>query len=271
MPVIIDFHTHILPGIDDGCVTIEESLEASAILAAQGVRTVVATPHFLPDHFEASPTVIFEAVSRLQEQLRAADIEIEILPGNEIMVHQGLVDRILGGDMVPIGGKGKYILIELPLSEIPWFAMTTLDHAVELGLTPIVAHPERCLPLHKDAAEIRSWFSKGILAQLDIASLMGHHGTEVQRFAVMLIRNHMIHLVGSDLHGPSTRSRLWTEAVKKITKLGGEEYVRTITSILPGAIIRDQEIRLLVPPPRVTRQLSIRRIANAILGNSRQE
>jgi len=90
MPVIIDFHAHILPGIDDGCATIDESLEAASILAAQGVKTVVATPHFLPDHFETPPSVILGAVSRLQEQLSAAGIEIEIIPGCEIMVHQGL-------------------------------------------------------------------------------------------------------------------------------------------------------------------------------------
>jgi protein-tyrosine phosphatase len=170
--------------------------------------------------------------------------------------------------VVPIGGSGTFVLIEFPLYEMPWFAMTTVDHLVELGYVPIIAHPERCLPLHKEARELRSWFNKGVLTQLDIASLLGQHGSEVQDVAELMVRDHLVHLVGSDLHGPTTRAQLWSEAMRRLARLGGEEYAEIVSRSLPEAILRGDDIRYLVPSPRETKRFSFRRLADALLGNS---
>jgi protein-tyrosine phosphatase len=269
--VIVDFHTHILPGLDDGCATIEESIAAARMLQMHGVGTAVATPHYLPGHFTPDASEISESVDNLQQLLNDEGIDLELLPGAEIMVHQMLAESIRTGLVVPIGGSGTFILVELPLYELPWFAMTTVDHLVELGYVPIIAHPERCLPLHKESHELRSWFSKGVLTQLDIASLIGQHGSDVQRVAEMMIRDHLVHLVGSDLHGPNTRARLWTEAMRRITRLGGEDYAETVARALPNAILKGENIKFLVPSPRETKRFSIRRLADALLGNSLKE
>lgn len=266
--MIVDFHTHILPGLDDGCATIEESLTAARMLQRHGVGTAVATPHYLPGYFTADASEIGASIENLQQLLTNEGIDLELLPGHEIMVHQTLAESIRMEQVVPIGGSGKFILVEFPLYELPWFAMTTVDHLVELGYIPIIAHPERCLPLHKEARELRSWFYKGVLTQLDIASLVGQHGSDVQHVAEMMIRDHLVHLVGSDLHGPTARAQLWTEAMRRIVRLGGEEYAETVARSLPKAILKGEDIKFLVPSPRETKRFSIRRLADALLGNS---
>ncbi len=264
---MIDFHSHILPGMDDGCATTEEALQAARALVEQGIQTLVASSHYLPGHYELTPDMLLSATRDLQQTLDDAGIVIRLIPGCEIMVHQGMTERLLKGDLLTIADQHTYALVEFPLHEIPWFSMSVLEHMVESGITPIVAHPARYYLLHRDTEEIRSWYCKGILAQLDIASLFGLHGSDVQRFAELLIRNHLVHLLGSDLHGPSSRVRLWKDAVKKVVKLGGEEYFHVISETLPRMILRGEDIRLLVPSPRRIKTFSIRRIANAILGN----
>jgi protein-tyrosine phosphatase len=266
--VIVDFHTHILPGLDDGCATSEESVDAARMLRSQGVSTVVATPHYLPGHFTPVAAEVRSSTEKLRLLLTDEGIDLELLPGHEIMVHRTLAESIRTQLVLPIGGSGTFVLVEFPLYELPWFAMTTIDHLVELGYVPIIAHPERCLPLHKESRELRSWFHKGVLTQLDIASLMGQHGSDVQHVAEMMIRDHLVHLVGSDLHGPTTRAQLWTETIRRIARLGGQEYAETVSCTLPKAILTGEDIRFLVPSPRETKKFSIRRLADSLLGNS---
>ena len=265
---MIDFHSHILPGIDDGCATMEESIQAARVLQEQGILTVVATPHHLPGHYETSPDTIRSGVQELEARLYADGIHLALVPGCEIMIHRGITERILNGELMTISGMGNYALVEFPPHEIPWYAISVMEHMVESGITPILAHPERYNMLHRDLDEPRTWYFKGILAQLDIASLFGLHGSDVQRYAELMVRNHLIHLLGSDLHGPISRVNLWRDVPKKIIRLGGEDYFKSISTTLPHTILEGRDIRTLVPPPRYVKSFSLRRLAHAFLGNS---
>ena len=265
---MIDIHSHILPGIDDGCATMDESIQAARLLAEQGVTILVATPHFLPGHYESTPPIIESAIHELIARLHAEGIDLTIVPGCEIMIHQGITERLVNGELMTIGGTGQYALVEFPPHEIPWFAISVMEQMVESGITPILAHPERYDMLHRDLVEPRTWYFKGILAQLDIGSLFGLHGSDCQRYAELMIRNHLIHLLGSDLHGPFSRANLWRDVSKKIIKLGGEDYFGRISVTLPRAILEGGDIRTLVPQPRFVKSFSLRRLAHAFLGNT---
>lgn len=265
---VIDIHSHILPGLDDGCATMDESIQSARILQQQGISTLIATPHYLPGHYETTPDIIRSAVRELDKRFRTEGIRLNLLPGCEIMIHQGITERILAGELMTVGDGGTYALVEFPPYEIPWYAISVLEHMVESGITPILAHPERYTMLHRDLDEPRTWYFKGILAQLDIASLFGLHGSDVQRYAELMIRNHLIHLLGSDLHGPISRVNLWKEVQKKIMKMGGEDYFRRISIDLPAAVLEGGDIRTIVPQPRYVKSFSLRRLAHAFLGNT---
>ncbi len=265
-----DVHVHLLPGLDDGCATLEESLTLARYLVSAGVHCAIATVHSLPGAWDLPPDRVEAAVRQMRESLAAAAIPLEVHVANEIMVHQGLVERVTGGELLCFG-KGRYALVELPVHEIPWFAFTTIEHLVEVGFTPVVAHPERCYPLHRDPDEMRSWYAKGILAQLDAGSITGAHGARVRRFAEYLVRHHLVHLLGSDLHAPPRSGDPWRQASERVVKLGGADYARVVTEELPRAILEGADISRTVPPPRSPKTFSIGRLASRILGYAPRE
>ncbi|MBN1424815.1 hypothetical protein JXA88_09690 [Candidatus Fermentibacteria bacterium] len=263
---MIDLHVHLLPGLDDGCGTLEETVALANYLTSEGIKHAVATVHHLPGVYEIPPETVSEALTRTREALEIGGIPLEVTVANEIMIQQGLAERVRSGELTGIGKMKHYALVEFSSREIPWFAFTTLEHMTELGVIPIVAHPERCYPLHRDIAELRAWYSKGILAQLDLGSLLGIHGTRVQRFAEYLVRNHLIHLLGSDLHSPPPIPDLWARAYRRIAKLGGQEYACIIADDLPRAVLEDEDIGRIVPSPRHAKRYSLGTLASSLLG-----
>lgn len=265
---MFDMHVHLLPGLDDGCATMDETIALARYLASEGITHAVATVHHLPGVYDVPPGAVEVTLRAVREALAAESISCEVSAANEIMIHRGLAERAKAGELLGIDAALRYALVELPLHELPWFALTTLEHMTELGITPVVAHPERCYPLHGDPSELRSWFAKGILAQLDLASLVGMHGTRVRRFAEFLVRNHLVHLLGSDLHGPPARADLWQRACRRIARLGGETYLRIVAEDLPRHILAGTDISRLVPPPRQVKRFSLSGLAGSVLGHS---
>ena len=268
---MFDLHVHLLPGLDDGCESLDQSISLARYLASEGVTHAVATVHYLPGMYEILPEAAHAALEETSRALATEGIALDVSLAHEIMIHQGIAERIRAGELIGMGPAQRYALVEFSSREVPWFAFTTLDHMAELGITPIVAHPERCYPLQRDVAELRSWFAKGILAQLDLGSLLGMHGSRIQRFSEYLVRNHLVHILGSDLHAPPSRPELWRRACRKIGKLGGDEYATIVAEDLPRMVLNGEDIARLVPHPLRARSFSLGSLASSILGYSTKE
>jgi len=155
---LIDFHCHILPGIDDGPETIEESIEMAAALRDVGFSSIYCTPHFLRGCFEADPQAIRAAVSVLQMRLDAENINIELFPGREYYLDE-FFDNVLK-DPVPLGNT-KYLMIEIPNSMSAEYVKETFFRIKCGGFIPMIAHPERCRLFTADQKKKKSssWFS----------------------------------------------------------------------------------------------------------------
>ncbi|MCU0611758.1 MAG: hypothetical protein MUE60_08225 [Candidatus Eisenbacteria bacterium] len=268
---MIDVHVHLLPGLDDGCSSIEESIPLARYLASEGVTHAIATVHHMPGIYDVPVAAVHATLAEVRQALSAESIALDVGVANEVMIHQGLAERVKRQELLGLGAEQRYLLVEFSGREIPWFAFTTLEHLTEFGVTPIVAHPERCYPLHRDLMEVRSWYSKGILAQLDLGSLLGLHGGRIRKFAEFMVRNHLIHLLGSDLHGPPARGDMWTRAYRRIVRLGGEEYARAVSEELPRAVWDGGDIARLVPTPRQSKAFSLFSMARSILGYTARE
>lgn len=138
---IIDWHSHILPGLDDGSPDIDHSLVMARLLAAHGFTTVYCTPHMIRGHFEAGNDQVLQAVSELQGLVTANGIPLTLLPGREYYLDEYLLHHL--EDPLPLGDS-KLILVEIPATTAPDTVQQLFYAIVRAGFAPVVAHPERC-------------------------------------------------------------------------------------------------------------------------------
>jgi protein-tyrosine phosphatase len=198
---MIDLHSHILPGVDDGPATVEGSLELARVAVAAGTRTILATPH-INDDPSIDAALVTERLERLRPALAAAEIPLEVLPGGEIAMWRlgDLDDAALRTLALGGGAGGNYILVESPFSPaIGPFEPLVLD-LLGRGHRVLLAHPERCPAFHRDPERLERLVDAGVLVQITAGSMTGGFGSTVRRFTSLMLRNGLVHVVASDAH-----------------------------------------------------------------------
>jgi protein-tyrosine phosphatase len=250
---MIDLHTHILPGIDDGPETVEDSLELARAAVAAGTRTLVATPH-VSWTYPNDANTIGERVEELRARLDAEGIALDVRAGGEIAMTR-LVD-MQAEDLLPLRlGGGGWLLVEPPFSPTVTGLEPMLFDLQRQGHGILLAHPERCPAFHRDPELLRELVHEGVLTSVTAGSLAGRFGGEVRRFALKMVRERLIHNVTSDAHD-TVRRPPGVALELRAASLGPlEEW---LTEGVPAAILGDTEI-----PPRPAVELpgidSIRR------------
>jgi protein-tyrosine phosphatase len=211
----IDIHTHILPGLDDGPADMEGSIALARCYERVGIKTIVATPHYLPGTaWMASKDMIQESVGLLQARLESEDIDLHVQPGMEIAYHKKIADNLLADKLLPLGTSGHY-LIEPPLSGEQHTLCEGLLTLSDLGLQFILAHPERVGNFQKKPEQLMRLIDRGWLLQINIGSLLGYFGRRSKETAEKLLKNNQIHFIASDAHDHQKRPPLsaseWTD------------------------------------------------------------
>lgn len=195
-----DIHCHILPGIDDGSKTLEQSLNMAQLAVEDGITTLFATPHHLNGVYRNAADDVRGHVHRLQAALDGAGIELRLLPGSEHHLVPELPDALASGTALTMGDLGQAVLVELPVHTIPMGSEDLLDQIRAQGLTPIIAHPERNTELRRHPELLAGWISMGCLAQVTAMSCTGQFGEPVQAAARHMVTHGMIHFIASDAH-----------------------------------------------------------------------
>lgn len=215
---MIDIHSHVLPGIDDGAPTLEVAKLMLDEAQKAGVRVIVATPHFSRElHENGMIDQVFDAVRN--EALRFG---IKLLKGYEVKIHHypGRMPRDFSG--LDLAGT-KLILLELPLDSVPSYTPDLVYRVQLQGFVPIIAHPERCRRLGRDREMLEELLDAGCLLQIDAASITGVNGGRAKRFARKLIKKGKASFVASDAHRPYGYSVWYTKAYKKVVKWVGQD------------------------------------------------
>jgi len=195
---VIDLHSHILPGLDDGPATMDGSLELARAAVAAGTRTILATPH-INDRASIEPARIAAGLEELRAALAAAEVPLEVLPGGEIAIWRllDLDDETLRA--LALGG-GPYLLVESPFSMVLGdFEPLVLD-LQERGYRVLLAHPERCAAFQRDPPRLQRLVDAGALVQVTAGSMSGAFGSTVRRFTAAILREGLAHVVASDAH-----------------------------------------------------------------------
>jgi protein-tyrosine phosphatase len=240
---MIDLHTHLLPGFDDGAPNLETALAMLQMAMEHNTAGVVATPHVIEDRWFPSWNEIITACELLRQESRKADIQISIYPGAEVSMSLDILKVLLGPGPYCING-GHYLLVEFPAREIPIFAEQFFFTLQVRGIIPILAHPERYPELAKDPIILEEWVKKGIMTQLNGGSLLGHMGERAQITAELFLQHNLIHCIGSDAHGLNYRQPKLLEASIQIKKLVGDIQARQLLVENSKRVIDNQEVDL---------------------------
>jgi protein-tyrosine phosphatase len=246
---MIDLHSHVLPGIDDGPDTIEDSLTLARAVAQSGVHTLVATPHVSWRYPNDADTIACLVVE-LSARVRAEGIPLEIRPGAEIAMTRAAEIEPTQLPRLSLGG-GSWLLVECPFTPVAT-GMGALVHDLQRrGHRILLAHPERCPAFQRDRAALEAMVRGGALTSITAGSLVGRFGSEVRRFALELVREELIHNVTSDAHDPVRRP---PGIHDELEQAGLGSLSEWLTCQVPAAILDGGEI-----PPRPEVALSLKR------------
>ena len=198
---MIDIHTHILPGIDDGADSLEEAYEMALMAVRCGVKALVATPHSnqrldLGDDERSKQEKSFQ---ELEQILLREQVPLKLYRGMEIWSSIDVTEKIESGKLITLN-QTPYTLIEFGFEEEPWWIEAIMEELKGAGLIPIIAHPERYYCVQEDPELLYEWTMQGALAQMNKGSILGRFGREIQRTAEILLRKHLFTCIASDAH-----------------------------------------------------------------------
>ena len=239
---MIDLHSHILPGLDDGSKNMAETLGMVRQLHEAGIKTLTATPHVIEGRTFLSPAEILETTAQVRKSVAEAGIPVEILPGAENYIFPDLAKYARDGKLMTLGNTGKYLLVEFPMLEIPHYTDQVFFELQVLGITPVLAHPERNKGLADEPEQILNWARKGVLFQLNMRSLSGHYGPDASKLAEILLSSELIHFVGSDTHRVSRSEFTYPEALQSVHEIVGETKYQKMTRLNPLTILEGKAL-----------------------------
>ncbi|MGG1593050.1 tyrosine-protein phosphatase [Terribacillus saccharophilus] len=250
---MIDIHCHILPGVDDGARTLEESIEMARAASEQGIHTIVATPHHRNNQFENFRADILTRVNELNLVLKEENILVDILPGQETRIYGDLVEGLMSfEEILPVNIDSHYILVELPTSNVPKYTNKLLYDLQVEGYTPVIVHPERNSELLTKPDKLYELVKSGILTQVTAASLVGKFGKKIRNFSHEIVQSNLTHFIASDAHNIHNRGFELLNALQEIENYYGEELVN---SYLENAeLMVEGEIIIGDIPERITRK-----------------
>ena len=219
--MMIDTHSHILPGIDDGAGDTAEALKFVREAARQGVTVIYATPHSCDGVYNCEKNVICRAWLQLSEDVRKENLDIHIMPGSEIRLTHDLVDRLDDGRLLSLGDGGTFLLLELPSMFIVAGLVRIIHQLNERGVTPIIAHAERNPMLVNQPELALELTGAGARLQITAGSLTGDYGRIIFKAAKQMVETDRVFCPGSDIH-PNRKYRM-KAAAKTLEKWIGRK------------------------------------------------
>lgn len=198
LPPLVDLHSHLIPGIDDGAQSMEESIILIKALKDLGYQKLITTPHIMFDNYQNTRQTILNGLQKVQEELLIRDIPIELDATAEYYVDEGFINLIQKRELLPIGKK--YILFETSYTHRPYQLEEIIFEIEAAGFVPLLAHPERYRYIKNQEEEYAHLKSLSVLFQVNINSLSGYYGSLAQKNALFLSEKGMIDFLGSDTH-----------------------------------------------------------------------
>jgi tyrosine-protein phosphatase YwqE len=198
--ILADMHSHLLPGIDDGAVSIEESLDLIKGLAEMGYKKLITTPHIMGDFYKNTPEVIREKLAYVRSAVKKENLDISIDAAAEYYLDEWFVNKLENNEELLTFGN-KFLLFETSFMNPPAQLNETIFQISARGLKPVLAHPERYVYMFDNFQKYEELREKGVLFQINLNSLTGYYSKPSQKIAEKLLKKGMVDFAGTDCHG----------------------------------------------------------------------
>ena len=247
---MIDIHTHVLPGIDDGSRSMDETLEMLLQAEESGVRALVTTPHCnIPDEFDNYVSEDLDKLwRRVESEARRVGNDLKICRGMEIFATDELPELLEKERVWTLNGT-KYFLVEFSFEEDPAFCRDVLRRCTALGFRPVIAHPERYYFVQEEPWIAYEFCVSGYGLQVNKGSILGRFGRAPRQTAELILQHGLCACVASDAHRPDQRSTYMTELRDYLENEYGEAYMRLLLEENPSRILSDRELLGYEPIP----------------------
>ena len=241
---MLDIHSHILPGIDDGARNIGHSLEMARHYVRSGYRRVIATPHAVPEdrgvQFAQSIALHVENMNAIMQEDHVA---LTVLPGMEITLAPEVPAMLDRGEVIPLAG-GTYVLIEPPFQRLPLHWEQILFEVTGRGFKLLIAHPERCEQLAAQPALVTRLLETGVHLQVNWTSLLGYHGKAALKAARHLLLTGAVHCMATDSHDTRERSPLIVRrGVEVLAELVGRKNLALLAVENPAKVLNGNPMK----------------------------
>ncbi len=250
---MIDLHSHLLPNLDDGPRTLEDSIQMCRISYQDGIKTIVATPHILPGIYKNDRSTILSKVDELNEAIKRlgvgiqtpnselrtpnSELSLKILPGADVHFSSDILQRYEDEEIVTVNDRGRSLMIEFAFQGIPYQAEEVLFQLLTRGIIPIISHPERNMEIGQRPKRYYEMVRMGCLGQVTAMSLTGEFGPGVRRSAEKLLTKRLVHMIASDAHSIDGRPPILSAGVRAAGKIVGKEEAIKMVTEYPAAMI----------------------------------
>lgn len=238
---MIDIHSHILPAIDDGSRSVDESLAMGRQELEGGTSVIFATPHVYTNADFSKSDSFVQRVVDLQAIFDQEGVNLKIIQGAEVFPMMEILDALGAGHPISLGEKKKHILLDLPLGQSPMILDKLTFELLANGITPILAHPERTSPVQQSLEILIPFLERGVLCQVNAGSLFGKYGPQAQKRANDILNLRWAQFLASDMHRPSSKGAMMRYAKSQLVGVP-VSYIEEITVTNPGCVLAGKSV-----------------------------
>ncbi len=252
--MMIDMHSHILPGLDDGAADWEQAIAMARVAVDDGITEMVCTPHWVLGKYENGKEAILRQFAEFETRLAADNIPLKIHSGAELRIDMSIPERLRSGELMTLNDGGNYVLLELPEDTLPDNLPDFFWNLQINNYRPILSHVERNLMIREHPRRLFRWVENGILAQITAASLLEGFSEEIREFAISLVEHRLVHMLVTDTHSLRMRTPQLSGARKEIETLLGAEAAERMVYETPRHILSGEPVPVIDPIPFETRK-----------------
>lgn len=227
---MIDIHSHLIPNVDDGAKSPEETIELIKEAREAGITDIILTPHYIINSYEQNAETLILLKDKLQQIINSENIKVNLHIGMEVYITDNLVEILKQNKILTLAGS-KYLLMELPLNTNVQYLDMVIFKLIENNIIPIIAHPERYKFVQEDPSKVRELIESGCLIQSNIGSILGIYGKKAKKTIKYLLKNDLINFIATDTHRKNTIYPLLEKGIKKIEKITGKENAEELTNL----------------------------------------
>lgn len=242
---MVDLHAHILYEIDDGAANLEESLAMCRMAYQDGIRTIVATPHI--GKFPNTKEIILERTKELKEKICFHNISLNLLCGADFEFAPDIFTLIENKSIFTINNS-RYLLLDIPYLLLPPNVERHIAHLINLGVIPIISHPERCLQIQENPDILYEMVKLGAIVQITASSITGNMGLKAKEIAHLILKHNLAQIIATDAHGINKRPPVLSEGVEAASNIIGRDAALAMVTTFPESIIDDKP--LIFPRPK---------------------